>query len=211
MGRFAALPKGELLNRPAKRQIFDGLRRERLKLNPARNYERRTQRQMKTIEYSFIDKSAWGPGPWQDEPDKVQWSDPLTGLPCLAVRPKVHGSWCAYVGVAEGHPLFGKEDSEEMPLSVHGGITFTDFCVEDDKEHGICHVPDPGEPDRVWWLGFDHGHADDYMPALAARSSSFAEVFDGWVYRDLPYVKEGCADLAAQLKALEYCKSSPEK
>jgi hypothetical protein len=38
---------------------------------------------MDTIEYRTIDKSQWGPGPWQDEPDKKQWQDEATGLPCL--------------------------------------------------------------------------------------------------------------------------------
>jgi hypothetical protein len=38
---------------------------------------------MKAIEYLFLDKSEWGAGPWQIEPDKVQWQDNETGLPCL--------------------------------------------------------------------------------------------------------------------------------
>src|SRR5437868_4216905 len=34
-----------------------------------------------------------GPGPWWDEPDKVQWIDPATDLDCLAVRGPF-GAWC---------------------------------------------------------------------------------------------------------------------
>jgi hypothetical protein len=45
-------------------------------------------------EYRTIDKSAWGPGPWTDEPDKVQWTDTATGLPCLAKRNPRGGHWC---------------------------------------------------------------------------------------------------------------------
>ena len=41
---------------------------------------------MQRIEYRTIDKSQWGEGPWQDEPDKIQWQDEETGLPCLIVR-----------------------------------------------------------------------------------------------------------------------------
>ena len=35
-------------------------------------------------------KSAWGPGPWQDEPDKEQWEDPATGYraPGLRLHPR---------------------------------------------------------------------------------------------------------------------------
>ena len=41
---------------------------------------------METKEYRFVDKSDWDRGPWDDEPDKVQWQDVATGLPCIAVR-----------------------------------------------------------------------------------------------------------------------------
>lgn len=29
---------------------------------------------------TYIDKSAWGAGPWLDEPDRLEWRDPATGL-----------------------------------------------------------------------------------------------------------------------------------
>lgn len=59
---------------------------------------------MQYREWRFVDKSTWGPGPWADEPDKVQWQDETTGLPCMVRRgsPEI-GVWCGYVGVAEGH------------------------------------------------------------------------------------------------------------
>src|SRR5262249_44757906 len=118
---------------------------------------------MKTIEYRYIDKSEWKRGAWDDEPDKIQWQDEQTGLPCLAVRHPTMGNWCGYVGVAEGHSYFGKEyEHEDVNVDCHGDLTFSDFCHQDDKEHGICHRPDPGEPERVWWLGFDCAHGGDY-------------------------------------------------
>lgn len=94
-------------------------------------------------EYRFIDKTTWGPGPWQTEPDKIQWQDMATGLACLAVRHPVHGHWCGYVGVPEGHPLFGKSYDDAERFDVHGGITFADTCQEDEQEQGICHIPQP--------------------------------------------------------------------
>lgn len=36
---------------------------------------------METLEYRTKDKSTWGDGPWQQEPDKKQWQDAATGLP----------------------------------------------------------------------------------------------------------------------------------
>jgi hypothetical protein len=109
---------------------------------------------METKEYRTRDKSEWGPGAWQDEPDKAQFMDEPTGLPCLIVRNN-SGALCGYVGVTEGHPYFGKDydSSASVPhicdescdaendyhshsssvgghLSVHGGITFSDFCSD---------------------------------------------------------------------------------
>ena len=163
---------------------------------------------METKEYRYVDKSQWDRGPWDDEPDKVQWQDQGTGLPCLAVRNPDLGFWCGYVGVAEGHPYF-EQDYDQEPLSelqVHGGLTFNDFCYHNDKERGICHVPEPNEPDRVWWFGFDCGHtASDYSPGLAATFKKIG-THGSWpndVYRDLDYVRRECAHLAQQLKKAE--------
>jgi hypothetical protein len=156
---------------------------------------------MKSLyEYTTIDKSAWGDGPWQAEPDKVQWRDEATGLPCLAKRGNPHfGNWCGYVGVPEAHPLF-KTDGEG--LVVHGGITFTGTCDDGPEAETICHIPEPGEPDHVWWFGFDCGHFRDFMPGLRA-----IEIGRGYeplpepdvIYKDLGYVVRECEDLARQL------------
>lgn len=159
---------------------------------------------MKTIEYKYINKTTWSDGPWQTEPDKVQFQDETTGMPCLVVRTETHGGWCGYVGVTEEHPLF--ENSADWDsgyeLLVHGGITFSGFCVEDNKEHGICHVPDPGEPDHVWWLGFDCAHCNDVSPAMDARYKGLL-IHARAEYRELDYVKAQCSLLALQLKDLE--------
>jgi len=150
---------------------------------------------MNRIEYRFRDRSRWGSGPWQDEPDKVQWPDEATGLPCLAVRGP-GGHWCGYVGVAEGHRCF-KVDCDGVDADVHGGLTFASLCAED-GEHGICHIPGSGEPDHVWWLGFDCAHLCDISPEWSEYGRSRWRDYDA-VYRDLPYVQRECARLAAQL------------
>jgi hypothetical protein len=157
---------------------------------------------MKTLSYTYIDKSKWGDGPWNDEPDKVQWQDKATGLPCLAVRNLPIGNWCGYVGVSASHPHFGKDyDDEAVDIDCHGGLTFAGACRENDKEHGICHRPDLGEDDHVWWLGFDCCHALDLMPGTAATLREVG--LKPWpedVYRDLSYVQKECASVAKQLK-----------
>jgi len=154
---------------------------------------------METREYRSMDKSKWGAGPWQSEPDKVQWPDAATGLPCLAVRNGA-GNWCGYVGVPPGHALHGK-DYGDVDADVHGGLTFADACAPNaDEASDICHVPGVGEPEHVWWLGFDCGHSNDLSPVLAMhlRAAGSSLLRDGH-YRTLPYVRDQCTALAAQL------------
>lgn len=166
-------------------------------------------------QHTFVDRvdvagRPWPRGPWDGEPDKVQWTDE-TGLACLAVRNRM-GSWCGYVGVEEGHPLFGMEYSDcpqqcgedwckhrpDALLHIHGGVTYTDFCQEE-SDNGVCHVPMPGRAHRVWWIGFDTCHCNDVQPALP----SFNAIFKGHsTYKDLGYVEGQCASLAAQLREM---------
>lgn len=187
------------------RKIDNALRVERLPDTPG--------------ERGFVPRESWGPGPWQDEPDLVEWRHE-SGLPCLVVRGPT-GAWCGYVGVPGSHPWFGHEYGQHEGLDgAHGGLTFSGPC----GGH-ICHVARPGEPEHVWWFGFDCAHAFDLAPglnvyrrrareqfspegiALLGLSENVAklaaEVYpdsDPWeAYRDLAYVR-GCVDeLAHQL------------
>lgn len=137
------------------------------------------------------------PGPWNNEPDKVQWVDPTTDLDCLIVRGP-SGALCGYVGVYRDHPAYGK-DYEDVDVQVHGGLTFAAKCQEHDPE-GICHVPEPGRDGDVWWLGFDCAHAYDLMPVTFSYPDY--TVFQGDVYRDINYVTAECESLALQLSEL---------
>lgn len=153
---------------------------------------------MKNLDWTFVDKQGWGEGPWQDEPDKIQWTDTETGLPCLIVRGP-HGALCGYVGVDSDHPLYNTDYFNGPHLDVHGGLTFSDFCREN-TEHGICHVTEPGDPDPVWWLGFDCAHSGDICPKyneyefLESLKGNFGET-----YKPISYLKDQCRKLAAQL------------
>ena len=117
---------------------------------------------METLEYRTQDKSQWGDGDWQQEPDKKQWQDKETGYPCLVVRNRM-GALCGYVGVPKGHPHF-EHDYEKPSVEVHGGLTFADTCQPNaDESSHICHkVGD----DHVWWFGFDCAHYGDFNGTL---------------------------------------------
>ena|SRR5437899_729099 len=171
----------------------------------------------------LLPKSAWGDGPWQEEPDRAEWEH--AGFPCLAVRPMHHGVWCGYVAVPPGHPLHGK-GYDTPDVDVHGGLTYANRC-----SGPICHVAKPGEPEDVWWFGFDCGHAGDYQPGRAAtlkhigaplsdqeraydHATAVTTHASDWtvdVYRTLDYVRAETNRLAEQLhRQSERTKSCPE-
>lgn len=142
-----------------------------------------------------IDRSEWGPGPWDGEPDRVEWRS--RGFACLARRTRM-GAWCGYVAMPPGHPWHGKEYGEP-DVDVHGGLTYANKCSGD-----ICHVPAPGEPADVWWLGFDCSHSNDLSPSMSAHWRKHhpelsTDAYD--VYRDLAYVKAEVEKLAEQAEA----------
>ena len=150
------------------------------------------------VSLTWIDKAQWGPGPWEQEPDKVEWTDMATWLTCLAVRHKESGHWCGYVGVAKEHPLYGV-DYDTPDVEVHGGLTFAEKCNESDKEHGVCHHG----PEALWWFGFDCAHGGDVIPDFSRRDLSWHRQSE---YRDLAYVRAECARLAKQLSEVAHAK-----
>lgn len=158
---------------------------------------------METKEWIHMDKKSWQRGIWDSEPDKMQFEDPNTKLPCLIVR-NASGSLCGYVGVPAEHPWHKRPYEDIGDADVHGGLTFSSFCRKGKEDEAICHVPGPGEPDKVWWLGFDTSHSGDYMPASQAiykKVGINTSLFEGDTYKDLAYVKKEIASLAKQVIA----------
>lgn len=134
-----------------------------------------------------IDRSKWGDGPWDGEPDRVEFEH--AGLPCLMVRSTM-GHWCGYAAVPPGHALHGAY-YDKPDVNVHGGLTYSGDCGGQ-----ICHVPKPGEPDAVWWFGFDCAHLGDHSPGLRPFSGGT----DGESYKTHGYVMAETMRLAEQLK-----------
>ncbi len=137
---------------------------------------------------SRSEKSSWGPGAWHDEPDHVAFDH--AGLSCILHR-NHGGAWCGYAAVAPGHPVHG-QDYNDINVDVHGGLTYADKC-----QGSICHVAKPGEPDDVWWFGFDCSHPGDYSPAYDKPGCYDSDSR----YRDIGYVTAETKRLAEQLAA----------
>ena len=158
-----------------------------------------------------MERSSWGPGPWDEEPDRLAWE--AHGLPCLLVRSS-RGSWCGYVGVAPGHPLHGLdstspcealrsawEERKGRPIGNAGIIPTVLAALRDETEaprldavfevHGSLTYAGEREPGKTWWFGFDCGHAGDLSPGRGVDG-------DG-IYRTLTYARAETERLADQL------------
>lgn len=151
-----------------------------------------------------IDKSSWGPGPWQEEPDHVEFR--AHGFPCILHRQPTRGHWCGYVGVPPGHPWHRKsyaggcdENGTYIPsgidVDVHGGLTYAEKCAG-----AICHIPAPGESDDVWWLGFDCAHSGDLSPGGVVRDAMLGLDWSSGneIYARESYVRRQTEGLARQ-------------
>lgn len=142
-----------------------------------------------------VDKSDWEPGPWMKEPDREQFEH--LGLPCLIVRVPGLGHLCGYVAVPPSHPWHG-QDFMEIDADVHGGLTYGRKC-----EGSICHVPAPGEPEDVYWVGFDCAHAFDMSPGTTSmlRRLGHRERFTDFdSYKTIDYVRSEVRRLATQAR-----------
>jgi hypothetical protein len=167
--------------------------------------------------------SQWGPGPWQDEPDRLEWKDERTGLACKILRNTTLGNLCGYVGLPATHPYFGWNYGDDIKLAP-GDLedsTINDVGIFEAfiyamrggtkrgtiplgmtlKAHGgitwtgTMHNDDAG----LWWIGFDTGHCDDLSPGLKVMGIHLQHQ----IYRDIDYVKKEVTSLAFQLRQLE--------
>lgn len=136
-----------------------------------------------------VNRTGWGPGPWDGEPDQRVWLH--AGLLCAALRRPL-GFWCGYVTVPEGHPHFGGEGAD---IHVHGGITLAGQPAW--ELFGGLIGNDDLIRSRYWALGFDCAHSGDLSPGLASLALRVPRY--GAVYRTLAYVTREVNAMANQL------------
>lgn len=145
----------------------------------------------------------WAAGPWDPEPDRIEWTTDagFTGIILRQSARHEHyapGHLCGYVGVEPGHPWHGLDCSTapaEAHEACHWGITFGREC-----EGEVCHVPAPGQPEHLWWLGFDAAHCDDMSPRDATLYAP--RLTDHTTYRTVEYMRREVERLAAAAKAV---------
>jgi hypothetical protein len=166
--------------------------------------------------YRLHSRVHWAKGPWDGEPDREQWSDPMTAYPCLAIRSDI-GVWAGYVGVYQFHPAFGVE-LENLPHVTWHCYTDEIHFIEPPPEdpNAVVDVDDPKGsilatvrmPDYLWWFGFDFAHGGDAIPCMSTMDVHMKTTPRGRkeTYKDLEYVKKTCATIA-----LELCRMSGTK
>ena len=145
----------------------------------------------------IVDRSNWSKGEWDNEPqNRIDFIH--AGFACFMLRGPM-GSWCGYVGVPKGHPAYEKDYAAlecEDNLDVHGGITYANKC-----QGAICHIPQEGMPDDVWWLGFDTAHYQDKTPFNYGSIGLNYEPTG--VYRNIAYMTAEIKRLADQLASMK--------
>lgn len=132
-----------------------------------------------------VDRTDFGPGPWNNEPDEIWWQDVTTGYSCL-VRRNGMGALCGYVAIPQGHPWYNIHYDEIYGVDVHGGLTFSG------SREGF---------ENTFWVGFDCGHWGDLIPGTNKYKDGG---FDEETYKTVAYVQEECARLCQQIKEKSY-------
>ena len=139
---------------------------------------------MQTIEYKTLDKSKWGDGPWQDEPDKKQWLDNggLTFAGACETQANVETGICHTVEENENDNIwwFGFD-------CAHGGDHMPAFRVDIDHVNAIML------------------QSNSYAEMIEKLLNPMQHSFTG-KYRDINYVTKETLSLAQQLHGMQPTK-----
>ena len=142
---------------------------------------------------SYLDnRRAWGSGPWEGEPDKVEWVDMASLYYCVALRNPDSGAWLGYVRVPAHHALNGVEYDRLPGIEAHGGLTFSG--PGSTHMDAISHSA-RDDNETSWFFGFDCAHSFDCIPDKRLRWHDIDR------YNTIEQVQQEVTQLAAQLYA----------
>jgi hypothetical protein len=145
---------------------------------------------------TFIDKTTWPRGEWDNEPDFLQDIEKETGYTYFISRIDL-GNLCGYVILPKNHIVFENHYDDEIfqDIDVHGGLTYSEHDHRDIEAN---------EENPLWILGFDCAHSGDLMPGSPYLQivPEYEKRF-GRNYRNLDYVIKECKSLAKQLYELD--------
>lgn len=146
----------------------------------------------------------WGEGEWVKEPDLAIFYHKT--IKCVIRRIIVRemsnhifgGHLCGYCEVPKDHTYWGL-DYDQIPIEVHGGLTFSDFI------------------DNEWLIGFDCGHSFDLLPSIEQMRDRYRDegleelkkqfpnspIWES-TYRTFQFVEDECRKIAEQLILVSY-------
>lgn len=129
-----------------------------------------------------IDKTNWGRGPWDLEPDYVEFEH--CGFRCVLRRFENTGAWNGYVEVSDLHPWYHIGADEAR---VHGGVTWRG------EVNGVEQNP------NCTFVGFDCAHGFDIVPAMESFMTAFmGRSMPSNEYRTVEYATDQLKRLANQ-------------
>lgn len=143
-----------------------------------------------------MDKKLWGPGPWQDEPDMLEFTH--KSHDCVLIRNN-GGAWCGYAQIPEGHPWHEDLGILDERIDVHGGVTYQGNRMGDGR----------------YFVGFDCAHWQDLTPGYAAAinllsdgpfkkmQTQMNEILERKneenTYRDIEFAKGECIKMVEEI------------
>lgn len=108
-------------------------------------------------------------------------------FPYAIVRVPERGHYCGYIAVPPKHPWYGM-DEYDLPVSVHGGITYTTHSSNEEDAYPVQLVVD------AYWFGFDCAHYMDISPGSGYNPPGATFKNRDYVYNEI----ESMATQAAQ-------------
>ena len=114
----------------------------------------------------------------EKEGDYLEWdykTNSGINYKCRIIRNKYIKHLCGYVILTKDNKFYGKH-YDDIPVQVHGGLTFSDFYEGD------------------WMIGFDCAHHGDITPGCG-----YEHISGMGTYKDMNFVKSECELLAEQI------------
>lgn len=105
--------------------------------------------------------------------------------------------WAAEFGLLSGDDLV--LDRDDVAGLAAGVIPSFAEWRRRKMPQRICHTPEEGRPEDVWWFGFDCAHLGDVSPGHGRE----IELLGRGTYKTFDYVKGQVEDLAASLAAVQ--------
>lgn len=141
-------------------------------------------------------KALWGKGPWDDEPDYLEFQTRF-GYAAVILRNPAYGHLCGYVEVKPGHVLHGAHYMEctLSRIEVHGRLTYS--------RAGENFRTDDNSDKSGWWFGFDCNHSFDANPVGVGTKNFILGGTDVESYKTLQYVRLECEKLALAFSKAE--------